>query len=433
MTRDRSSDISAAYRMLMKEDTPGDKLVRVWIWEYVLKFTSDAKLIRELTDALAFPQDAPRLKQIVLLNELSSQVAKGLVGNETVETLEALLYAVTNHTGSNLSTDLEGGVSRAHTGERSKKLKVCSVERISDSQDELLWDRLKESIKNLKAEMQQLLDCSAAENDLALKDRMKEAEAEKKLSSLIQSVWDALGPCFLEKTEQAVLKGLYKPSGMKNWLPAELVTSLNVGSKEVHKEVGCGKSIELEGARQELVDSCAELQKVVQDPLPGLLRKGGVAESPACCPDKAKPNTEPGIKRSLLDPHPSAQAQCWDDDEDDKIEDSSQPDDSPSASGRVRLPPIRNSKKRETQVLSGSPPTNRPRSSMSGGNRRKVRKWSEVEVETLKREVAKVGKGRWKWILTRNAEVFSGRTEVDIKDKWRNLEKYEGIRLEEDW
>ena len=433
MTRDRSSDISAAYRMLMKEDTPGDKLVRVWIWEYVLKFTSDAKLIRELTDALAFPQDAPRLKQIVLLNELSSQVAKGLVGNETVETLEALLYAVTNHTGSNLSTDLEGGVSRAHTGERSKKLKVCSVERISDSQDELLWDRLKESIKNLKAEMQQLLDCSAAENDLALKDRMKEAEAEKKLSSLIQSVWDALGPCFLEKTEQAVLKGLYKPSGMKNWLPAELVTSLNVGSKEVHKEVGCGKSIELEGARQELADSCAELQKVVQDPLPGLLRKGGVAESPACCPDKAKPNTEPGIKRSLLDPHPSAQAQWWDDDEDDKIEDSSQPDDSPSASGRVRLPPIRNSKKKETQVLSGSPPTNRPRSSMSGGNRRKVRKWSEVEVETLKREVAKVGKGRWKWILTRNAEVFSGRTEVDIKDKWRNLEKYEGIRLEEDW
>jgi hypothetical protein len=311
-------------------------------------------------------------------------------------------------------------------------LKVCSVERISNSRDELLWDILKQSIKNLKAEMQQLLDRSAAENDSALKDRMKEAEAEKKLCSLIQSVWDALGPCFLEKTEQAVLKGLYKPSGMTNWLPAEVVTSLNVGSKEVRKEVGCGKSIELEGARQELVDSCAELQKVVKDPLPGLLRRGAVAESPACCPAKAKPNTEPGIKRSLLDPHPSAQAQCWDDDEDDKIEDSSQPDDSPSASGRVRLPPIRISKTREKQVRSGPPRTKHPRSSMSGGNRRKVRKWSDVEVETLKREVAQFGKGRWKWILTRNTEIFSGRTEVDIKDKWRNLEKYEGIRLEED-
>jgi len=56
--------------------------------------------------------------------------------------------------------------------------------------------------------------------------------------------------------------------------------------------------------------------------------------------------------------------------------------------------------------------------------RRLKRKWSEEEVETLKREVQKFGKGHWKIILLNNKEVLQGRTEVDIKDKWRNLEKY---------
>jgi len=57
--------------------------------------------------------------------------------------------------------------------------------------------------------------------------------------------------------------------------------------------------------------------------------------------------------------------------------------------------------------------------------RRPKKKWSEEEVDTLKREVQKYGKGRWKMILQKNVEVFQGRTEVDLKDKWRNLEKYD--------
>jgi hypothetical protein len=73
---------------------------------------------------------------------------------------------------------------------------------------------------------------------------------------------------------------------------------------------------------------------------------------------------------------------------------------------------------------------NQPRGATSRGNRRrrKNQKWSEEEVETLKREVGKYGKGRWKLILQKNYDVFQDRTEVHLKDKWRNMEKYEGIR-----
>nr|PNR26059.1 hypothetical protein PHYPA_031174 [Physcomitrium patens] len=59
--------------------------------------------------------------------------------------------------------------------------------------------------------------------------------------------------------------------------------------------------------------------------------------------------------------------------------------------------------------------------------RRTQKKWSNEEVELLKRGVQEHGKGHWKKILNDNADAFRGRTEVDLKDKWRNLEKYERL------
>ncbi|KAL2635841.1 hypothetical protein R1flu_007320 [Riccia fluitans] len=73
----------------------------------------------------------------------------------------------------------------------------------------------------------------------------------------------------------------------------------------------------------------------------------------------------------------------------------------------------------------------RTSSSQTRPQRRKPRKWSRVETETLKNEVFKYGKGRWKLILANNVVVFDGRTEVDLKDKWRNLERFEGLSIPE--
>ncbi|XP_068338332.1 uncharacterized protein [Pyrus communis] len=54
--------------------------------------------------------------------------------------------------------------------------------------------------------------------------------------------------------------------------------------------------------------------------------------------------------------------------------------------------------------------------------RRKVKRWSLLEEETLRTGVQKYGKGNWKLILNSYRDIFEERTEVDLKDKWRNME-----------
>ncbi|KAM5582981.1 hypothetical protein ABKV19_003069 [Rosa sericea] len=55
--------------------------------------------------------------------------------------------------------------------------------------------------------------------------------------------------------------------------------------------------------------------------------------------------------------------------------------------------------------------------------RRKVKRWSLHEEDTLRTGVQKYGRGNWKFILDTYRDVFEERTEVDLKDKWRNMTK----------
>ncbi|KAH0453724.1 hypothetical protein IEQ34_018048 [Dendrobium chrysotoxum] len=56
--------------------------------------------------------------------------------------------------------------------------------------------------------------------------------------------------------------------------------------------------------------------------------------------------------------------------------------------------------------------------------RRAVKRWTQLEEHTLREAVAKYGKGNWKLILNRHPEIFGERTEVDLKDKWRNMARH---------
>ncbi|BFG33737.1 hypothetical protein CerSpe_200110 [Prunus speciosa] len=53
--------------------------------------------------------------------------------------------------------------------------------------------------------------------------------------------------------------------------------------------------------------------------------------------------------------------------------------------------------------------------------RRKAKRWSLLEEDTLRTGVQKYGAGNWKFILNSYHEIFEERTEVDLKDKWRNM------------
>ncbi|CAL8460763.1 g294 [Coccomyxa elongata] len=58
-----------------------------------------------------------------------------------------------------------------------------------------------------------------------------------------------------------------------------------------------------------------------------------------------------------------------------------------------------------------------------GGKRRRNGRWNEHETNTLIELVRQLGKGKWKKILEEGAAAFNNRSQVDLKDKWRNLER----------
>ncbi|MCO5563868.1 hypothetical protein L7F22_017518 [Adiantum nelumboides] len=101
----------------------------------------------------------------------------------------------------------------------------------------------------------------------------------------------------------------------------------------------------------------------------------------------------------------------------DDIADSSD-DRSPSNSRHVHLPKLRT--RQSFGLQGGKANRNEPR-------RRKFRRWTSEEETILRKEVERYGKGQWKHILQKHKAIFEGRTEVDLKDKWRNIEKREGI------
>ncbi|KAA8543658.1 hypothetical protein F0562_021596 [Nyssa sinensis] len=109
-------------------------------------------------------------------------------------------------------------------------------------------------------------------------------------------------------------------------------------------------------------------------------------------------------KLSLMERNSTACTYEWDDSID------ALPEESPNRRSRLHLP----SAKR--RVVSPS--------KITKFARRKIKKWSQLEEDTLRTAVQKYGKGNWKLILNSYRDIFEERTEVDLKDKWRNMIRY---------
>ncbi|KAH7295305.1 hypothetical protein KP509_27G042100 [Ceratopteris richardii] len=120
-------------------------------------------------------------------------------------------------------------------------------------------------------------------------------------------------------------------------------------------------------------------------------------------------------KRSIMERNPTAHTVEWETSDD--IADSSD-DISPSRSRHVKLPKFQT---RQSSCNASRKPLHvEPK-------RRKFKRWTVEEENILRKEVERYGKGVWKHILSKHRDVFEGRTEVDLKDKWRNIERREGI------
>ncbi|KAI5065290.1 hypothetical protein GOP47_0019985 [Adiantum capillus-veneris] len=200
-------------------------------------------------------------------------------------------------------------------------------------------------------------------------------------------------------------------------------------------------------AQIELKDGQASLNAVVQDPLPEALKIAEEAAKISGLVEQARERTFSGndvnqgmqplsenvniniaqdrgvmqgppdrrSKKSIMDRNPTAHTVEWETSDD--IADSSD-DRSPSNSRHIRLPKLQTRQSFARQ--GGIAARNEPR-------RRKFRRWNLEEESVLRKEVERYGKGHWKHILQKHKAIFEGRTEVDLKDKWRNIEKREGI------
>lgn len=111
-------------------------------------------------------------------------------------------------------------------------------------------------------------------------------------------------------------------------------------------------------------------------------------------------------KRSLMEYNSTARTYEWDDSIDGSPED---------ASGMSRF----NLDKPRTKVVSPLKEYKIPKFA----GRRKFKRWSVEEEDALREGVKMFGRGSWKAILDFKRDIFDDRTEVDLKDKWRNMTK----------
>nr|AGT15986.1 hypothetical protein SHCRBa_032_N13_F_190 [Saccharum hybrid cultivar R570] len=204
-----------------------------------------------------------------------------------------------------------------------------------------------------------------------------QAAAEERVSELLTAEWAAIGSSKLVTAAERIVGD----GAIETWRAADEATRAKfriLAGEEKTREI-LAKIEEstyntnpistpaVEKMIDALQTSCADLHSVVEDPLPAA----------------------------------KAVADEW--------EDSPNVEGSESSLRRPRLPSPRR-----------IPPSPLP-TTENKSKRRRARKWSSLEEETLRKGVQQYGIGNWRDILNNNLDVFIGRTTVDLKDKWRNM------------
>ncbi|CAA7404358.1 unnamed protein product [Spirodela intermedia] len=202
-------------------------------------------------------------------------------------------------------------------------------------------------------------------------------------------------------------------------------------------------TMEVDIVKEALKSSCEELQMVVRDPLteallraveihirmeetsanPNASGRDNLADSDAagpCIDSDAQAAAAKGMtdknqrggvsakvpRPSLMEPNPTARTYEWDEDSAESLSEKSA-----YSPKRIRLPSPRIQRVSPLKVQKGT----------KFVRRRKIKRWTPEEENALREAVQKYGTGRWKFILQCYPEIFEDRTEVDLKDKWRNM------------
>ncbi|KAJ6802113.1 uncharacterized protein M6B38_178775 [Iris pallida] len=436
--------------------------ISTWILEFVLRQDIPSALLRRLVLLLLpspspSPSPSPRLTKTLLLRHLLSLLPK--LSTETLDSIELLqtlapnpnpdllrsayLHAAVGATFS--SPNFPGAVEDIWTGRVG-----CLLKSSGASKDALASEELSEWRRRMEA---------ASSRDEAMKEGWDAQGAVDAVAAYARAEFEAMGPTFLEAAAEYLrVLGESTSGAAERQRKGKMMAagSSRAGSKRRKKKNGvnakrvCNPILtpEVQKVREALIRSSKALQSVVEDPLPrakeiadGLMaRKSGAGihvEEPRENSDQSEENRNmvdksaqahpadnapDGIhtegrckhpndatKASLMDRNPTAQTYEWDD---DSIDFSSE--DGTGQSKKLHLPTQRTKPSSPLKVLEVNQKVKLARG-------RKRRRWTVLEEDTLREAVNTYGRGKWKKILTSYHEIFEERTEVDLKDKWRNM------------
>ncbi|GAV58619.1 Myb_DNA-binding domain-containing protein, partial [Cephalotus follicularis] len=461
-----------------------------WIIEFLLRQSIDHYEINKVLNVLPVPNNCPKIKKLVLLRSIQTEISDASVSETILEMLEII-----EELDRQEKIRITGSMKAAYCAvavECTVKYMIVNKDRKGKYLDavNMIWrGRVASMVESNESELVSdgLLkwreEIEAAIWDVKMSKKLLEKntrnDALKKVRVYLGEALAISGPPFLKLAMRMMKKVKEKgkdsePEGSGD--ATKEIGNSSVGTKRKHLPVysrhrcpakitgpleleeeddaACSKydslpSPEVSKVQEALKASALELPALVKDPLPDALRmaeavishmaenienleplavnqiendKGatnlpnligtGSVEEPVQAKEGDRLNQSCGHrnnlpKPSIMERNGSARTYEWK----DSIDDS--PGETSNHPSRKILP----SPKRKAV----SPP--RKDELTKFARRRKRKPWSLEEEDALFKAVEKFGKGNWKLILNSNRHLFVQRSEVDLKDKWRNMTK----------
>ncbi|XP_047311829.1 uncharacterized protein LOC124915199 isoform X2 [Impatiens glandulifera] len=438
-----------------------DEDVSRWIIDFLLRQPLHDRIIDKLLSVLPFSIHDSSLKKSILVRKIVSEISKGLASEEMLILMERIE-----------ELDYQAGVtaSEAIKAAYCDVAVDCTVKLLEESQDRAkyfnavkrIWrgrvlkmemagnvGLISDELLNWRDDIETSVWNSSVDEDLLKKWRG--CEALESVKVYVEEAWADMGPSFLEHVVQTVgneqITQVLKQSTCPVYDQDLSSDEVQSSSAEMEKrsrgakisdsdsqdgraasENGFTFTPEVKKMQKALRDSCRDLQAVVVDPLPEAIQLADkiISNLPvnnlnSSCPmdvenlSTAKSDEAIGVnetqnnisrKPGLMERNSTARVHEWDESLDDAVDGSSD-------RNRLHLPSPSKRRVSPLKILE-----------MKNLGKRKKRRWSIVEEDTLRAGVEKYGKGNWKFILNAYRDILVQRTEVDLKDKWRNMTRY---------
>ncbi|XP_027932130.1 uncharacterized protein LOC114187915 isoform X2 [Vigna unguiculata] len=440
-----------------------------WVMEFLLRSSVPDSLIQKALNALPLSGADSRLKKTLLLRTLRCLLLKASLSETVLQILE-LLEEID---GASTSVALR----RAYVAVAVE----CTVKYLAAAPDDpegefsgavrRIW---RGRVAAVEARRSGLMsgeltrwrdDVEAALGDSRACERLADLnsrrEAMKELMTYLNEAWESMGPSFLESVaamskgltkqkEDFVVSGNWIDNGHDNGNDGDHACMEDVAMHDENQAMqqleekidanpevgGCDlplqrdkgelesaksgskhdsvRSSEVRKVRESLKSSSYDLRALVNDPLPDALHLSEVVRSKLATSDT---NIEPPIENQspdvdVPDPNVCRSIVLF------QSNDANLGKKSSVHCSDMHQPNLMERNRTAHTLewddsIDNSPQVIQPR--------RKKRKWSSLEEETLRAGVKMFGEGNWATIRSFYSNIFDNRSGVDLKDKWRNM------------